>query len=181
MNIPVVAVFHLPGSGRCTQVCPSCTLSSRPVPLHQAHEEHPRCCYRKPPAALDTVRNTEAIIRRRVVVVVAAGSTNSRVTNESTYIETMKIFCLAFCSGHTNLQGPVKTGDHPVLSPALICKLSVQNQLCACLQVTGRDRRNVIGSIYVLFKVFYYVYYIFYILCIFHVAHPSLSSRSLPL
>lgn len=43
------------GNERCIQGCFSCTSCSRPAPLHWARVERPRCCYRKPPAAQDTV------------------------------------------------------------------------------------------------------------------------------
>lgn len=43
---------------------------------------------------------------------------------------------------NTHLRRPVQAGHHSVFSPVLICKLSVQKQLCACLQVTGTKKKK---------------------------------------
>lgn len=45
-------------------------------------------------------------------------------------------------SALTHLRRPVEAGDHSVFGPALICKLSVQNQLCTGLQVTETAQRK---------------------------------------
>lgn len=50
-----------------------------------------------------------------------------------TRLHVCHISCQGCCCGLTNLWGTVKTSDHSVFSPALISKLSVQDQLCSCL------------------------------------------------
>lgn len=54
LHATVMRELCSPGSGRCTRAWSFWISYSTLKPRHLAHEEHPRCCYKRPPAALGT-------------------------------------------------------------------------------------------------------------------------------